>query len=337
MERDMTTLAQTYLEHGRVPGDAHIQQVTHDLLIKCLEPVQMPDEPTKLQTKAEIFVFDEAPFLIVNDLIKNGSLDAHLVLDTACIPAQVTWVEYPDPLGELGRWGCLIATKAIQGDSNTADSWHAMAFVTQTPNGEVCCFGLLGLPNLPLVHKPNLPGLPGHKTGQNDLMIGWWRDHVPIKDKPTKVVGGFQYSETSTLDEEDYDEIKFFVWDILDALFMIMTPRVCEVRHAEHSPKLQRSRQKQNKMPLVEYKKMLIRVGMGQPRYARHASSPSELVPGQPTGRHHRLHRVIGHFRTYREGRERPYCTFVPQHWRGDEKLGIILKERHVAMPEQGK
>jgi len=73
---------------------------------------------------------------------------------------------------------------------------------------------------------------------------------------------------------------------------------------------------------------MVTKVGIGSPHYRSNTGGRKPLESEE--AHHKRLHRVVGHFRTYREGREQPKISFVPQHWRGDAALGVLLHERVV-------
>ena len=81
-------------------------------------------------------------------------------------------------------------------------------------------------------------------------------------------------------------------------------------------------------LPMVEYKRVVMKIGVGAPSYPHKAQ---QHIDGESEeARRRRLHRVVGHFRTYRQGREQPKVAFVPQHWRGNAELGILLHEREV-------
>jgi hypothetical protein len=176
-------------------------------------------------------------------------------------------------------------------------------FVMRTGKGKddtVACFGCAAM-DLPINEKAS-------------LATGFWKDYIPQE-------------RVATMPENVQKDMKAFMWDAIDALFLIMTPRVCEVRHVEYSPKVNRRRMVAGKKPFVEYKHLLLKVGVGTPRYVSHGGPVPDV---KEPGHHKRFHRVIGHFRTYRAHREMPLISFVPEHWRGDVELGVVLKTRHV-------
>lgn len=110
------------------------------------------------------------------------------------------------------------------------------------------------------------------------------------------------------------------------ALFLIITPRLCEIKHATKDAKLQRARARRGKPPLIEYKTVKLNIGVGRGRYesvARSAGADEDVI-------RRKLHHVVGHFRTYTKDREQPHIAWVPDHWRGDAKLGIVMHERDV-------
>jgi hypothetical protein len=297
------TLAREYVERGCVlhPEDETCR-ATHNLLMSALKPLKEGD---KVTSAAEQFVFDQNPGDVCYELIQAGALDPKVVLETVRMPADICWFEWPVGLEEDPR--CRCGVLVCQGELVVPTKKRrtiACCFVMHSESMDPVCFGCISFPGLPF-------------DLENDVLgFGFWKDALRM-------------TQVST-DDDCWEEVKWFAWDVLEALFLTVTPRVCEVRQSEYSPRMQRKREKQGKLPLVEYKRMYLKVGVGKPRYVKHANDPSELTPGEPTGTHRRLHSVIGHFRTYTKGRDRPYATFVPQHWRGDPELGVLLRERRV-------
>ena len=301
----MTTLAQDYLERGYVYGDeGRTMKNNFDAIIRSqLAPIGT--DPSRAKSYAEQFVFDEEVPAVVGDLVRGGHVDLDMICSMSHLPSDSTWMEWPITINDaIGcRFGVLIVKDCMRmGELRRPGAFFIMR--TQK-DGLVGCFGAIAMP-FPM------------DMGAKVLAIPFWKDWC-VKD-----------DDERSLPDDIAKDAKSFVWDVIDGLFLIMTPRVCEIRHSDFSGKLNRRRIASGRLPLVEYKKMVLKVGIGQPRYVRSAGGPAPLVADHREGSHKRLHRVIGHFRTYRANRETAKVSFVPQHWRGDAELGVVLHTRHV-------
>jgi hypothetical protein len=275
-----------------------------------LRPPESHLAPRVLMQTAERFVFDENPYEVVSSLVGAGQVDTIIPVRTARAPTTVSWIEWPAQMGkgEHIKLGALL-------DQN----WHP-------------------------------PGNPN----QNMLILALGRQNS-IDARPVAVVyvsampfqldanGGFnigvRWALGTTYDEVEGDlrevvppdiqrELMILVYEWVDALFLLTVPRACELREARPSTKLQKARARAGKLPLVEVKRVVLRIGRGAPRYARSTDPSDALGSDARDGR--RLHAVMGHMRTYEKGRSAPLVTWVPEHWRGDAELGVVLHEREV-------
>jgi hypothetical protein len=94
-----------------------------------------------------------------------------------------------------------------------------------------------------------------------------------------------------------------------------------EAQHA--APKLQRARAKRGKLPLLSFNRVKLKL------------PKPDLTRGEYRGRGHpgvRFHQVIGHLRLLQAGRIEPVFIWVDAFWRGDARLGVILREREVTV-----
>lgn len=285
----MTTLAQTILESE--PLNREWCKKLHPVVCARLAP-QNPFD----QYRAEQFVFDEDVTPIVHSLVRQGKIDEVTMASVCTLPASNTWIEWPVPEHQV-KLGYLLSTN-LWDDGMVVVKPQVTIVMCMAHNGRGIPIGLLSLPRMPI----------DLRTEVEMISVYWWYDK-------------------NVQNDDVQAEIMAYLWDVFYGVFLIMTPKVCEVRQVTHSEKLQRNRAKHGKLPLVEYKRMSVKVGVGNPRYVGYTSPKGDMYMAD---RHHRLHRVIGHFRTYVSGRERPKVSFVPEHWRGDAELGIVLHERHV-------
>jgi hypothetical protein len=299
----MSTLASDFLKSEFKPKStdspklARLRKWTDNYVRVHLLPPNPDASEQLIDQTSERYVFDEDAPSIVRNLIHTKTIDESIVFETIRLPATSVWIEYPT--GEGIRVGLLIGL-ATFASSGPVQHKTVMAVIGQTESG-VRAIGLTGLPDFPF------------KRGESYATCYWWLDKASGELVPNVDTTG----------------IKEFVIDLADCLFLINTPRVSEMRTNTFGHKKPKARHEHEGLPLVEYKRVIVKVGVGTPRYPHNDHVDVNSIESTEA-RHRRLHRVVGHFRTYREGREQPRVTFVPQHWRGDASLGILLHERVI-------
>lgn len=254
---------------------------------------------------AERFVFDDDAPAIVDELIANKSVDNSLVWETLQMPATNFWIEYPTPDQECGVERIGIMVGMVPQHLAIATNYLLMvAIVASSRKGGLRVAGLLSLPDIKLV------------PGTSHVHLHWFLDRLANQGRVSQ--------------SEDSDA-KQFVYDLVYTLFLINTPRVCEQRIATiGSPVKKKRNQNPDALPLIELRRVVMRVGIGSPHYPSKGGGSHGTSFESAEAQHKRLHRVIGHFRTYRKEREVPKVAFVPQHWRGDAETGILLHERII-------
>jgi hypothetical protein len=308
----MSTLASEYLKsaHKNPHWDRlttqnktllDLQLWTHDFVLDRLKaPIPGSDLRLAASQCAERYVFDEDAPTITRALVDSGAITNALVFDSMRLPASNIWIEYPledQTETDIMRIGLMVGS-VPRNDTVLAGMRTMLAIVGQTKTS-VAVVGLMTLPEGPVI------------LGKTKVDLHWFLHYL---------------AGSKSSSEADHD-CKMFVYDLIDCLFLINTPRVCEMRESSFGSNRKVRPKDKPPLPLVEYKRVLLKVGVGTPQYKKNGN-----VPGVETdeARHRRLHRVVGHFRTYREGRAQPKVSFVPQHWRGDAELGILLHEREV-------
>lgn len=108
-------------------------------------------------------------------------------------------------------------------------------------------------------------------------------------------------------------------------LFLLNVPRLCEIKPVLGGNAVSRNPVPHD-YPAVEYKRVTITVGKTHPVYERVAHSTE---PGKTIIRR-RLHHVVGFFRHYTKHRAVPKIVWINEQWRGDPKVGVIIKEHHI-------
>ena len=299
----MSTLAKVFLKSKeKYPLTTNerlhkLQSWTHNFVrVRLLAPVPgtigvAPDDC------AERFIFDVDPTVVTGQLIDSGAIDSKLVMETVHFPATNFWIEFPH---EEIRIGFMVGALGEREGFPEQQIGVAMVACNSDHTNARCC-AFVTIPRAEIM--PN-------KTYATCF---WFLDKVSVQ-----------------LSDHETEEIVYALYDLAHCLFMINTPRVSEHRVSTIGSHGKRALKDPTTFPAVEVKRMVLKVGVGAPRYP-HSSNPSGAMSVESAdARHRRLHRVIGHFRTYREGRERPHVSYVPQHWRGDAEIGILLHERVV-------
>jgi hypothetical protein len=259
------------------------------------------DPNDKSTLYAERFVFQDDVPSVVSGFEEQGALHWPEARKTLHHPAHIYWVEWKHKYEDnIVTIGVMVDTVLMRW--RYPDSPVLMVFCASVSGGRAEPFCAMLTQDMP-IEFPCWIKVP-------------WLSLNGLDGQP----------ET----QEDLNEAQSLFYDFMYTLFMIVTPRVTEVVEVSHSPKLQKARAKSRKFPLLEYKKCQLQIGHSGVRYR--TRSDVARLPGETEAEHHkRLHQVIGHFRTYTKGREQPRISWVPPHWRGDAKLGILVHERTVS------
>lgn len=245
----------------------------------------------EIQGLAERYVFEHDPTRPIRELVKSGQIENSLILETIRLVCSPMWIEMPVTY-DSGRTGKV----GIMMENRSGRTVYAIICDGKTMREPWTCG-----------HFSTLE-LPSARYGTSLEVHSWC---TPVM-KAT---------------EANAHEINLYFRDAMDALFALSTPRVCETSLVSYSPRLQRARERRGKAPFLEYRRVRMVLGVGQTRYQRSGSDARNQTDDVA---HRKLHRVVDHVRVYREGRETPKITFVPEHWRGDPELGVVLHERHV-------
>lgn len=306
------TLAQNYIERGtwNKTGDTDLDQMkcwAHGLLRGGLLLPTSPD-PARAESCAERYVFDEDVNVFVSSLVKAGSVSDKVIRETAKLSRASCWFEQPitwttdegrTTHGRIGMFVTPVKDAAIL-ESNPLEKY----FLVAAAENEL-------LPTPLLMALLSFPAPP-------------W----PASERGTAFTPFFLFDKkNSAMNETDTKLAQQLIFDLLDFLFLLNTPRVCEVKTVSWNAKKQKARERSGKLPLVELKRTTIRIGKPAVRYENgHREVPEVDEPGHRK----RYHRVMPFFRTYREGREVPKVSLVDEHWRGDPLKGIVLHEKVI-------
>lgn len=284
----MATLADDYLARGRAPTGPDLR--SHLALAQAherlLEHLRLSSVSSAKET-AERFAFEVDPTSIVGPLVKSGSVTVEAIFSSLIVPCLPCWIEMPITF-DTGRRGRVGYML-----EEFASGRVLVTYVSDDEDRQPWLCAVVSL------------------------------DRMPWRPAQEAVVHGIcVYKKREDLERE----MKMIIRDVVDALFLLSVPRVCELRESAHAPKLQRARVRRGKLPLLEIKRVTVLIGEAAPRYAREPGAGGS--DGEKERR--RYHRVVNFLRTYRKGRDEPRVAFVPGHWRGDPARGVVIRERRI-------
>jgi hypothetical protein len=284
------------------------KHITQSLGYMALAKVALdPDMPVVTEeivhAKATKFAFtDDAPYTVI-ELIKNGSIPKMVVVNTAHLPAAITWIEWKENHPQV-KGGYQIGGLWIKGTE-----WSKI--VPAQPLSWEEKFG-------------SILTLYDNAMGFCAPIACCWLPPLPITYENPEAIRRWSCTDD---DDEDNKWISTTLGAVLNALFLINTPRVCTVQQVQHCAKKQKARQKAGKKPLVEYRQLTLRVGVGATAYKSNNRNISDVSSGLKR----KYHNVIGHFRTItNKGAQR--AVYVDEHWRGDVAKGVIFRDRTVKL-----
>jgi hypothetical protein len=163
----------------------------------------------------------------------------------------------------------------------------------------------------------------GQKRRANSIIYAGIVDNLPMPKGDRGVHLGFANMGSV----ESHEQRQFFggfVMEALFGLFLMQQPKVVRFEDVLHSSAIQHVRMKRGRLPLLEYRRVTVKVG-AEERRARTAGQTNESE--EITG-HRRYHRVLGHFRVYGRETPDPRALWIDPYFRGDPNVGILLSER---------
>jgi len=261
--------------------------------------------------RAERFVFEESPTRAMERLIEVGQIEYPSILPTLRYPFESMWFEWPiEQDGLKGREGIHVDSRFV--GSTGEGAWKGFNSLLPVRMSLIRRFDGAGVPVnvFPVAHGLYAP-LP-REEGEGDQV----RKHFSLR------------KEMGVDLEHDDDEFAYLRTAVEVAIFLLITPRVAQQHEVTHGPAIQKKRVMRGKPPLVDYKRVTLTVGVRSP------TSPRSAISSGNAAAQRKLHPVMGHFRTYTEGRETPKISWVLPHWRGDPELGVVHRTRNVKVPK---
>jgi hypothetical protein len=260
------------------------------------DAIKGPVEFSDLNLVADRVVFDQDVSNILLNLIENNQIELPMIYQTVRLPSKAVWIEW--------RWHSP--------DDPTDDPLKMGILFEQGPE-------YIGVGAVAGGRKkePRLVGITRIKT------LPMIKDSYQLHDLYIDNDLGARIGHS-----ESKNTLKDIVIDALFGLFLLQQPKVHEKVKVEYGPKLQKKRVQLKKLPLIDYQRVNVIIGSPVKEYER----SGESVPGTGGGGKKRYHKVLGHFRIYQRNTPEAYVIWVDDFWRGDPRLGVVLKEHHAVV-----
>ena len=312
-------LAQSWLYGRRMtsPHDAIIEK--H---LRLPEQFNPHSSVAALNELAERIVFvDDVPSLLY-EMHENRQLTYEGVLTSAKLPYDLFWIEYKSIIG-------------IEGIEDLANAEYG-ALVKRMPNGRVRMYVVIGTK----YHDMGVLSSLAYVVEFLEWPIKMVKPTVLNKQKASaiqfEILYAYNKERIARKEEEATDSVGGIVCELIFGIFLVTQPRDYSDEAVTWHPRKQASRRKHNKPPLLEYRRIRLRITKPTKRYSGQptATRGIRITHEQDTEStdavsHRRYHKVIGHFRHY-NNHDPAYSVWIEPHYRGDPALGITFTERDV-------
>lgn len=252
-------------------------------------PIDLPGQDIPdLDTLAERFVFADDLAMLGADLNESGQLPTHIVYETVRMPCPCVWLEWKVEDFVKGMRVGVLLEKHPHAETVT---WAVIASLKDSP--------------AELLSTGRIDALPFPKGERPSISVAW------------TAMNGYQPQQDAAC----------YVAEALVGMFLVQQPKIFEEELYSADAKLQRARAKRQKPPLIEYRKIHLKIGSVS---KRSLDRPSGGGSGEAVGKR-RYHRVLGHFRIYGRGTAAARPVWIEPHFRGDPALGVLIREREVS------
>lgn len=313
----MTTLAQYFLDGKGCRPSPHDGQLLNAL---TLEYTTAKD----FAKMADRVVFDDQLLEIYHDMLDNDQIEPEMIFRNVKLPSDKIWVE----------WNVLTTDVSSDGGMQVG----ALFEMTHRPELPVdmlvmCRSVRTGGMGIVAKYKINPPPYLDQLNGTGFKMT--WSD---TDGRFTSVSNGEAVNVVGISDPHDPrwgQLMNTFLKGAFFGLFLLQQPRVTDVTEVKHADKLQAKRKKKGKPPLVEYRRVRLKVGVvaGKTGVLRR---PGSAAPGDGAGGgRKKYHHVLGHFRCYHRDTPNEAVIWIAPHYRGDPTLGVVLREKHLVPAAQ--
>jgi hypothetical protein len=275
----------------------------------------MPTNHAHVGTMADRIVMCESPDDLMFEMQENKQIILEDMYRHVRMPSSCVWIEWhtaPNSKNTVDNMqiGVLLDEERREGLDTTGKIAVAVIAASKAPNGRCS-----------VVYAGALNGLPNISDEEGMFAnMSWAYDEAARHHRGTQ---------------------KDFVVTITAAiftLFIMQHPRLTERERVTHPVAVQKKRVAHNKLPLLAYERVYIRINKDVPASVRRTMADgttarnnfSNTTTTTDDVTHRRYHKVLGHFRTYYRGDARERVIWIEPHWRGDPTLGVVLHEHRV-------
>ena len=266
---------------------------------------------------AERIVFTNDIPSLLYDLSDNDQVSFKGILRTTRLPYDCFWLEYKvNYKDETMYFGALV--RKLAGDR------VRMIVVSGYPYGNDIRCGVTYV--IEFKHWPPvfMVNAPSHKYAFGfDLFYSFNEEEF-----------------SSTNKEAQFESVAWMLIEIIFGIFLITQPKTYVDECIKPSNKLQHARERRGKPPLLEYRRINMRIGKAHKHYKHGHYAAKGVRVGDVLNRpidldsddairRRRYHKVMGHFRHYVNG-DNPHTVWIEPHYRGDPQLGVTFTERDV-------
>lgn len=314
----MTTLAQHFLDGAKCRPSPHDPQVQAAL---TLEYTTAKD----YARMADRVVFDEELLEIYHQMLDDKQLEPEMIFRNVKLPSDKLWIEWSVQTTDVGPDAGMQVGALFEMTTRPELPLDMIVMCRSIRTGGM---GIVAK------YKVNPPPYLDQLNGMGFKMT--WSDTDGTftsvsKDKVTNAVG-----ISDPHDPRWGQLMNTFLKGAYFGLFLLQQPRVIDATEVKHPEKVQLKRKKKGKPPLVEYRRIKLKVGVVAGR-AGVMRRPGSAAPGDGAGGgKKKYHHVLGHFRCYHRDTENESVIWIMPHYRGDPTLGVILREKHL-VPAQAK
>jgi len=311
----MTALAQHFLDREKVKPSPYDRQLADAL---TLEYTTVKD----YAKMADRVVFTDQLLEIYHDMIDHEQIEAAMIFRNVKLPSDRIWIE----------WNVL--TKDVSADGGMQVG--ALFEMTTRPELPldmlvVCRSVRTGGMGIVARYKIDPPPYVNDINGMKFKMTWSDIDGTFVGPNHTSKLTGI----SDPHDPRWGQLMNTFIKGAFFGLFLLQQPRVTDTTEVTHAEKIQQKRRKKGKRPLVEYKRVTLKVGIVAGKAGVMRRDRSAAVAGEGAGGgKKKYHHVLGHFRCYHRDTPEEHVIWIAPHYRGDPSLGVILREKHLVKAE---
>lgn len=307
----MATMAQHFLDGGPyVKPSPHDRQMTDALTLEYTTA----NDYAKM---ADRVVFDEELLEVYHQMIDDEQIEANMIFRNVRLPSDRLWVE----------WRALTTNE----DAMQVGALFEMTTRTELPIDMIVMCRSCRTGGMGIVSRYKIDPPPYAQADGLQFKMTWSDADGTFTSAKGNPNGGAGLAIDDPHDPRWGKLMSTFLKGAFFGLFLLQQPRVTDVTEVKHPEKVQAKRRKHGKKPLVEYRRVKLKVGVvaGRTGVLKRARGEAAAGDGAGGGKK-KYHHVMGHFRCYHRDEPNEIVVWIAEHYRGDPALGFMLREKHL-------